>query len=173
MAPRAWRLPMAGHTYATHSLGAQGERLWVSRSDFEVVTKSVKAQCKEAAEVLIQELDRRFPHSDIMEAMGVVFPQYWLNPKCDDMFPVHMQVIHKWYCEVREVVVPTEEHAVAAKELVPGQLKGHKQGPNSASGARGSGNLPAEQRGKKGEAGTVGHGSGSNSDAASAHRQVA
>jgi hypothetical protein len=34
---------MAGHTYAAHSLGAQGERLQVSRSDFEVVTKSVKA----------------------------------------------------------------------------------------------------------------------------------
>jgi hypothetical protein len=108
-----------------------------------------------------------------MEAMGVVFPQYWLNPKCDDLFPVHMQVIHKWYCEVREVVVPTDEHAVAAKELVPSQLKGHKQGPSNARGARGSGNLPAEQRGKKGEAGTVGHGSGSNSDAASKRRQVA
>jgi hypothetical protein len=124
-------------------------------------------------EVLIQELDRRFSHSNIMAAMEVVFPQYWLNPKCDDLFPVHMQVIHKWYCEVREVVVPTEEHAIAAKELVPSQLKGRKQGPSSARGARGSGNLPAEQRGKKGEAGTVGHGSGSNSDVASEHRQVA
>jgi hypothetical protein len=69
--------------------------------------------------------------------------------------------------------VPTEEHAVAAKELVPGQLKGRKQEPSSARKARGSGNLPAEQRGKKGEAGIVGHGRGSNSNATSERRHVA
>jgi hypothetical protein len=34
---------MAGHTYAAHSLGARGERLRVSKSDFKVVTKSIKA----------------------------------------------------------------------------------------------------------------------------------
>jgi hypothetical protein len=92
----------------------------VSKADFEVVTNSVKAQCKEAAEMLIQELERHFPHSDIMEAMGVVFPQYWLNAKCDELFPVHMQVIRKWFCEVCDVVVPTDDHAVALKDLLPG-----------------------------------------------------
>jgi hypothetical protein len=41
---------MAGHTYVAHSLGPLGEKFRVSKSDF------------------------KFPHSDIMEAMGVVFP---------------------------------------------------------------------------------------------------
>jgi hypothetical protein len=28
-----------------------------------------------------------------MEALGVVFPKYWLQGKCDDMFLIHLQVI--------------------------------------------------------------------------------
>lgn len=71
------------------------------------------------------------------------------------------------------MVVPIEEHPIAAKELVPRQLKGRKQGPNSVKGARGSGNLSTEQRMKKSEAGTVGHGNGSNIDTTSERRQVA
>lgn len=68
------------------------------------------------------------------------------------------------------MVVSIEEHPVAAKELVPRQLKGYKQGPNSVKGAMGSSNLSTEQRGKKGEADTMGHGNGNNIDAASERR---
>jgi hypothetical protein len=81
---------MVGHTYAVHSLGPWGEKLRVASSDFEAMTNFVKAQCKEAAKMLFQKLKRRFPHSDIMEAMGVVFPQYWLNAKYNKLFTVHM-----------------------------------------------------------------------------------
>jgi hypothetical protein len=38
-----------------------------------------------------------------MEALEVVFPQYWKNPDCDTLFPVHMQVIKKWYYEMKEI----------------------------------------------------------------------
>ena len=57
-----------------HSLGPRGEKLWVANSDFEAMTNFVKAQWKEATKMLFQELKRRSPHLDIMEAMGVVFP---------------------------------------------------------------------------------------------------
>jgi hypothetical protein len=71
--------------------------------DFLAAVNSVKGQCSSAAELLIQELSKRFPDSEIMEALGVVFSQYWKNPKCDTLFPVHMQVIKRWYYDMKVV----------------------------------------------------------------------
>jgi hypothetical protein len=52
---------ICGHTYPAHSLcPASGKKLSVSRADFEGVVASVKGQCRDACEVLIAELDRRF-----------------------------------------------------------------------------------------------------------------
>jgi hypothetical protein len=84
-------------------LGPQGELFPVSRDDFLSAVSSIKGQCSSVVELLIEELSRRFPDSEIMEAQGVVFPQYWKNPDCDTLFPVHMQVIKKWYCEMKEI----------------------------------------------------------------------
>jgi hypothetical protein len=38
-----------------------------------------------------------------MEVLGIVFPQYWKNPDYDTLFPVHMQVIKKWHCDMKEI----------------------------------------------------------------------
>jgi hypothetical protein len=74
-----------------------GEKKPVSREDFDAVVTSVKGQCITAADLLISQLDKRFLNYEIMEALGVVFSQYWLQGKCDEMFPVHMQVIKDWF----------------------------------------------------------------------------
>jgi hypothetical protein len=50
----------------------------VSREEFNAAFSAVKGQCKAAAELLISQLEKRFPNSEIMEALGIVFPQYWL-----------------------------------------------------------------------------------------------
>jgi hypothetical protein len=55
----------------------------MSRDDFLSAVSSIKG-------LLIEELSRRFPESEIMEALGIVFPQYWKNLDCDTLFPVHM-----------------------------------------------------------------------------------
>jgi hypothetical protein len=69
---------VGGHTYPAHSLCLlTSKKLPISRSDFADVVTSVKGQCQEAALLLRGELDRRFPNSDLMCALGVVFPQYW------------------------------------------------------------------------------------------------
>jgi hypothetical protein len=94
---------IANHTYTAHQLGLHGEHFPVSRDNFLAAVSSIKGQCSSAAELLIEELSRRFPDSEIMEALGIVFPQYWRSPNCDTVFPVHMQVIKKWYCDMREI----------------------------------------------------------------------
>jgi hypothetical protein len=67
------------HTYSAHSLcSVTSKKLPVSRHDFDTTVTSVKGQCRDAAEVLIAELDRRFPDSELMNALSIVFPQFWL-----------------------------------------------------------------------------------------------
>jgi hypothetical protein len=83
-----------GHTYNSHVVDTIiGERKPISREEFAIVVMSVKDQCATIANLLISQLDMRFQNCEIMEALGVVFPKYWLQGKCDDMFLIHLQVI--------------------------------------------------------------------------------
>jgi hypothetical protein len=89
------------HTYPAHSLcPLTGKKLPVSRSDFDTVVTSVKGQCRDAAEVLIGELDRRFPDSELMNALSIVFPQFWLQSTCDELFALHMNTIRGHFAVV-------------------------------------------------------------------------
>jgi hypothetical protein len=71
---------IANHTYNAHQLGPQEELFPVSRYDFLNAVSSIKGQCSSAAELLIQELSRRFPDSEIMEALGGSLPPVLEKP---------------------------------------------------------------------------------------------
>jgi hypothetical protein len=103
----------------------------VSREEFNAAFSAVKGQCKAAAELLISQLEKRFPNSEIMEALGIVFPQYWLQEKCDELFPLHLQVIKAWFCnfkvanfrvggerELRQVAAPLDSKAMECPDSV-------------------------------------------------------
>jgi hypothetical protein len=114
-----------GHTYSAHMVDlVSGEKKSISREDFCALVSSVKGQCAAAAELLISQLERRFPDCDIMEALGVIFPQYWLQDTCDDLFPVHLQVLKDWLCGVRSVVVGSGEERQAKQ--IAGPLDAHQ-----------------------------------------------
>jgi hypothetical protein len=113
-----------GHTYSVHMVDpVSGEKKSVSREDFCTLVSSVKGQCAAAAELLISQLKRRFPDYDIMEALGVIFPQYWLQDTCDDLFRVHLQVLKDWFCGVRSVVVGSGEERQVKQ--IAGPLDAH------------------------------------------------
>jgi hypothetical protein len=38
----------------------------------------VKQQCQEAATQFITKLQGMFPTQDLIDALGVIYPQYWL-----------------------------------------------------------------------------------------------
>ena len=64
-----------GHTYLVHSLcPAFGKKVLVSRTNFNEVVASMKGQCRDAIEMLIGELDKRFPNSNLMNSLAIVFP---------------------------------------------------------------------------------------------------
>jgi hypothetical protein len=73
----------------------------MSREKFDAAVSAVKGQCKAAVELLISQLEKRFPNSKIMEALGIVFPQYWVQEKCDELFPLYLQVIKDWFCNFK------------------------------------------------------------------------
>jgi len=63
----------------------------------------VKGQCRDAAEMLSLELDSRFPEVELMNALGVVFPQYWMQANCEDLFALHVKTLKAHFGIVRQV----------------------------------------------------------------------
>jgi hypothetical protein len=48
---------------------------------------------------LIKELDNHFPQCALPEAMGIVYPQYWLQPNCDYSSTKHIKTLKASYYE--------------------------------------------------------------------------
>lgn len=65
----------------------------------------------EVAQALISELDARFPANHIMDALGVVFPQYWAQPNADASFSAHLTILKDVFCHPRSVVAVDGEVA--------------------------------------------------------------
>jgi hypothetical protein len=57
------------------------------KEDWVVICQDVKNQC---IYVLILELERRFSTQELMNAIGIVYPQYWVKPKIAMMFLKHL-----------------------------------------------------------------------------------
>jgi hypothetical protein len=49
-----------------------GVRNFVGKEDFETAVSTVKGQCRDAAKLLIVQLDKKFPNCKIKEALNVV-----------------------------------------------------------------------------------------------------
>ena len=50
-----------------------------------------------AVENLIAELQERFPASELMDAFGFVYPQYWLQENAEEDFVKHLAIIKDHY----------------------------------------------------------------------------
>lgn len=46
---------------------------------------------------LIKELDNRFPAQNLMQAMGILYPQYSLQRDCEESFSKHIRVLMDYY----------------------------------------------------------------------------
>jgi hypothetical protein len=58
-----------------------------------VATKKVKEQCLVAIANFIKKLAWRFPNREFMNAIGIVYPQYWLNSKVENTFLAHLALL--------------------------------------------------------------------------------
>jgi len=73
-----------------------------------------------AARQLLRELQSRFPSHGVMDALGVVYPQYWLQSEAEECFPKHLAALMEYYCEPKLIEVEK------MKTLVPPILDRYK-----------------------------------------------
>jgi hypothetical protein len=76
---------------------------FVTREVYIQVVEIVKNQVKEAAEYLISELQSHFLAHGVIEALGVVFPQYWMMADCEEFFKRHISVIKAQHCYAKRI----------------------------------------------------------------------
>jgi len=84
-------------------------QLQVTRDDLAAVITSMKTQCRDVVEMLSLELDVRFPEVELMNALVVVFSQYWMQPNCNDLFALHVKTLLAHFGVVLQVNFGTME----------------------------------------------------------------
>jgi len=57
----------------------------------------VKVQCTITCDLLVIKLKRRFLDHELMNALGIIYPQYWLQPNCESTFVNHLSLIKQHY----------------------------------------------------------------------------
>ncbi len=50
---------------------------------FQQTINNVQRQCFEVTTKINDKLEKHFPTQDVMDALGLVYPQYWLKPSCE------------------------------------------------------------------------------------------
>jgi hypothetical protein len=83
--------------YQCHTLAEDGSVLPLGRQAFAEIVASVKQECKDSAEIVIAELNVIFPDVDLLNALGVIFPQYWMDPNCHELFPLHLEILTDFF----------------------------------------------------------------------------
>jgi hypothetical protein len=55
--------------------------------------EDVKKQCSNATFGLIEELELRFPTQSIMNAMGIIYSQLWVQPQAKHTFLAQLNIL--------------------------------------------------------------------------------
>jgi hypothetical protein len=53
--------------------------------------------CTATAQELITQLSNRFPAANLMDALGVIYPQYWLEEDANSNFKKHFKILKAHY----------------------------------------------------------------------------
>eukprot|EP01018_Ginkgo_biloba_P030613 Gb_17421 [translate_table: standard] len=97
-----------------HYIGKSGrstKQLPISRDDFSNIVISMRSTLTNIARSLTLEIRERFPRDELLEAIAVVYPQYWNNVQSQANlyvdFQVKMSILVSHFC--RKVQVNGEE----------------------------------------------------------------
>lgn len=92
---------------------------------FRKLVATVKGQCTNAANALILYLRCRFPAHELLNALGVIYPQYWRAAESESMFQMHLNTKNSVFRlpkqrtkDGRWVDAPLDGHILAASFLL-------------------------------------------------------
>lgn len=80
-----------------------GEMQPVTRLKLVEIGQSVQQQCTSAAVQIIDKLEKRFPTIDVIDALGVVYLQYWMSSIAVETFLQHLEVLKCIYGQPKQV----------------------------------------------------------------------
>jgi hypothetical protein len=52
---------------------------------------------------LVKNLKNNFDVQDVMDALGLVYPQYWLKSTCEETFPIHFAILQGVYYQFKKL----------------------------------------------------------------------
>ena len=110
------------HMALMRSVAFPGQWEEVNKIDREVILGEVQRQLTSAAKHLIEELEKRFPQQEVMCALGICYPQYWLTDTFEATFPGHIATLKTFYGTSRKLWVPADAETEDAEEWVPPPL---------------------------------------------------
>jgi hypothetical protein len=67
----------------------------------------------DSATSLIAELRFCFPQHEILDAHGIVYPQYWATPNAEENFRKHLHLLKGFYGELKMIVEGDKSPSVA------------------------------------------------------------
>lgn len=82
---------------------ADNNFLPVHRADFVRMVEVVKKQCTDVAVGLISDLKWRFPSHEVMNALGMRYPQFLRASYCESLFYYHLDVLKTTFCLPKQV----------------------------------------------------------------------
>jgi hypothetical protein len=56
----------------------------------------------DAAAIMVMELESRFPPSEVMDALSIVYPQFWLQPGHEDKLTGYMNTLKQTYAHTKD-----------------------------------------------------------------------
>jgi hypothetical protein len=57
---------------------------------------------------LIDETKSSFPSISLMDALGIVYPQYWVQGDCEQSFRKHLMILQEFYYKLKYVGIGTK-----------------------------------------------------------------
>ena len=103
MAVRGHMIPF----YYNEKIGRTTKESHVSREIFDNIVTSVRCNLIEIAKSLSTEIRDRFPRDELLEAMSVVYPQYWNNCQHDttlkDDFTKKLKILISHFCREAQI----------------------------------------------------------------------
>ena len=56
----------------------------------------------DVAAMMVMELESRFPPSEVMDALSIVYPQFWLEPGHEDKLTGYMNTLKQTYAHTKD-----------------------------------------------------------------------
>jgi hypothetical protein len=63
----------------------------------------VRCQCVVIAKMFVTKLERCFVDSKLINALGIVYHQFWMQPNVELSFSLHLCVFKRHYCELKRM----------------------------------------------------------------------